>query len=143
MTETFECLDLSKGEFCSHNRLLRVVASAHYILWGMTWMVSDLWGRPICPICGRFVATRTSIAHVLTVVFHDGTVSEFRFRHARKSDCYRISESALHIYLEDATVSYDLDLVESINFGRLAIPPDPPEVMEAERIINGQVSRSH
>jgi hypothetical protein len=125
------------GQYCSHSRLVRLIA--HYT----GWWTHDRHrqaianGHPVCPICGRIPLTKATVMYVLTVWFRDGEVYEYHFRSRCKDDCYRISDSALHIYLADSIMSYSLDLISAVNFGTRVRPPVAPEVLEAERIIAG------
>lgn len=73
--------------------------------------------------------------YVLKVWFADGEVYEYVFQHRAWTECHRIINNALHIYLEDSVLTYSMDFVSAITFGPREVVPDPPEVMEAERII--------
>jgi len=75
---------------------------------------------------------------VLRVWFHDGEIYEWTFIAEHPGDCYRISDSAVHIHLKDSVLSYSLEIVAAVHFQRRRVPPEAPEVVAAEQIIAGK-----
>ncbi len=77
---------------------------------------------------------------VLRVWFDDGEALEYHFLNRAWDQCYDIVDGSLRIFLDDSTLTYAMDTITIIDFGPVEVPPDPPEVVEAERIIAGHTS---
>lgn len=76
--------------------------------------------------------------YVLRVWFVDDDAYEYFFRGRREQDCYQISDSVLRVFLKESVVCYPLHMISTLEFTARKIPPDSPEVLEAERILKSK-----
>lgn len=134
--ESFISEEPPSDRFCTHGILARF--KARMIRLFASLPVDHRDGQRLCPVCGKVPVSSARREYVLTVWFVDGDAFEYTFESGRKRECYRLTDDVLHIYLSKSAISYELELISAINFGARYIPPDPPEVLEAQRIISGR-----
>ena len=123
-------------QFCQHSRWQRLAARLTHRVFGKRRGMSP--EQPACPLCGLMPADEAPVESVLRVWFHDGEIREWVFEAEKPQECYRISDSAVHIKFRDSVLSYSIEIVAAVHFQRRRIPPVAPEVTEAERIIAGR-----
>ena len=124
-------------QFCQHSRWQRLVARFSRRLIGARG-VGESPASPACPLCGLVPIEAAGVESILRVWFHDGEIREWVFEAEKPEDCYRISDSAVHIKQHLSVLSYSLEIIAAVHFERRRIPSVSPEVAEAERIIAGR-----
>lgn len=91
-----------------------------------------------CPICGLPSWEDRWMEYVLRVWFIDDEAFEYFFRGRREEDCYHLTDTLLKVFLKGSMVCYPLHMISSMEFSARRIPPDSPEVLEAERILKSR-----
>ena len=118
--------------YCRHGKMQKVAAKVFLRLIRRT-SKSEI--EDLCPICGLLPKGDRAVEYVLRVWFTDGDIYDYSFRDKDPDRCYRISDGVLEIFLGDSVLTYSVDYVTTVQFGPHEIPADPPEVVEAERIL--------
>ena len=118
--------------FCRHSRIQKVVGK---LLLGLIRRAQRSEIKDLCPLCGLLPKGDRAVEYVLRVWFSDGDIYDYSFRYKEPDRCYRISDGVLEIYLGDSVLTYSVDYVTTVQFGPHEIQADPPEVVEAERIL--------
>lgn len=124
--------------YCRHSLLRKVVTHILHRLQGRT---RDYGVSGLCPVCGLLPKGDRTVEYVLRVGFRDGDVYHYSFRSGIPERCFRIHDGVIDIYMRDMLVTYSMDVVCSTAFRPHIIPADPPEVVEAERILADQAAR--